>query len=76
MHLPIRIFLLASLLAGAAACQTHDRVIYATRTPKNLRVQHPGDTPDVPLETTPVGGPKPGAVTPATGGPSLPAAAQ
>ena len=60
MNLPIRFFALAVLFAGAAACQTHDRVIYDQRTPKNLRVIRPGDTPEIPLDSSgPVA--KPGA---------------
>lgn len=77
MHLPIRPLLCAGLFVGVAACQTHDRVIYETRSPKNLRVPKLSEVPDVPLgaiQSTPTE--NPAAVAPSSGGPSAPAAAQ
>ncbi|MEA3187672.1 MAG: hypothetical protein QOD99_1502 [Chthoniobacter sp.] len=67
---------MAGLLAGATGCQTHDRVIYATRTPKNLRIWHPGDTAILPADmSTPPSAVSRGT-TPVMGSPSAPAAAQ
>ncbi len=76
MHLPLRTFLLLGLLAGAAACQTHDRVMYENRPPKNLRVRSRADAPELPPLDTTSPSANPAAATPATGGPTLPAAAQ
>ncbi len=76
MHLPIRHFLLALFVFTAVACQTHDKVIYSMRSPKNLRVIHPGDTPEIPVDITNPPSANPAAATPTTGAPSAPAAAQ
>lgn len=73
MHLPLRPFLCAGVLIGFTACQTHDRMIYETNPPKNLRVPQLMEVPIVPLgagtATTPTE--NPAAATPSTDSPSV-----